>query len=157
MKNFKKLIVTLSVISAMLLTACGGSTEASASVSEMVQGISQSGAAFDELTPGEDDAEVTNYHYSVESDWYSEYASLSATAACADEIVIFKASSDENVDNLKSALEAYLEKRKSDFQQYAPDEYDKLSKCSVITKGDYVCLIVSSDEDTAKNKFNSYF
>jgi hypothetical protein len=123
----------------------------------MVKGISESGAAFEELTSGEDDADVTAYHYSVETDWYSEYASLTATAASADEIVIFKASSEENVDNLKSALEGYLEKRKGDFEQYAPDEFDKLSNCDVITKGNYVCLIVSSDNDIAEEKFNSYF
>lgn len=158
MKKIKKIIVSLALMSAMLLTACGGgNAEASASVSDMVKGISESGAVFEELTPGEDDADVTAYHYSVETEWYSEYASLAATAASADEIVIFKASSEENVDNLKSALEGYLEKRKGDFEQYAPDEFDKLSNCGVITKGDYVCLIVSSDKDVAEEKFNSYF
>lgn len=159
MKNIKKIIVCLGIMMTMLLTACsgGGNTEASASVPDMVQGIADSGVQFEELTAGEDDDDVTAYHYSVEKDWYSEYASMSATAASADEIVIFKASSADNVDDLESALNAYLEKRKNDFEQYAPDEYDKLTKCKVITKGDYVCLIVSPDNSTAEDKFNSYF
>lgn len=158
MKNIKKIAVSLGIMTAMLLTACGSkNTEASASVAEMVQGIADSGVQFEELTAGEDDADVTAYHYSVETDWYSEYASLAATAASADEIVIFKAASDDTVDDLETALDAYLEKRKGDFESYAPDEYDKLTQCNVITKGDYVCLIVSSDNDTAEEKFNSYF
>lgn len=157
MKNLKKLIVSVCMMSALLLTACNGSAEPSASVSEIVQGIADSGVQFEELTPGENDDDVTAYHYSVEKEWYSEYASLSATAASADEIVIFKASSAENTDKLKASLEAYLEKRKADFEQYAPAEFEKLSQCSVIVKGDYVCLIVSNDNDTAKDKFNSYF
>ncbi len=154
-----KISIALSVMSAMLLTACGGgeSKEASASVSDMVNGISQCGVQFEELTAGEADDAVTEYHYSVESEWYSEYASLAATAASADEIVIFKAASSENVENLETALDAYLEKRKTDFEQYAPAEFEKLKKCDVITKGDYVCLIVSNDNDTAEAKFESYF
>ncbi|MGN0605650.1 MAG: DUF4358 domain-containing protein [Oscillospiraceae bacterium] len=158
MKSLKRFIISLCAVSALMLTACGGgNAEASASVSEMVQGIADSGVQFEELTPGENDDDVTAYHYSVEKEWYSEYASLSATAASADEIVIFKASAPENTDKLKSALESYLEKRKADFEQYAPDEFDKLSKCGVTVKGDYVCLIISSDNDTANKKFNSYF
>lgn len=159
MKKMKKTILSLGLITSLLLTACGGDkeVEASASVSEMVQGISQCGVQFEELTAGESDDAVTEYHYSVESEWYSEYASLAATAASADEIVIFKASSDENKDKLQTALEGYLEKRKADFEQYAPAEFEKLSKCNVTTEGNYVCLIVSNDSDTAEDKFESYF
>ncbi len=159
MKNLKKIVASLGLMTAMLLTACGGeeNKEASASVADMVTGISQCGATFEELTAGEADDAVTEYHYSVESEWYSEYASLAATAASADEIVIFKASSDENADNLENALNAYLEKRKADFEQYAPAEFEKLQKCEVNTNGNYVCLIVSSEADKAEEKFDSYF
>lgn len=158
MKGIKRIIAVAGIISIIALTACSSSeTEASASVADMVNGISSSGAAFDELTPGENDADVTAYHYSVETEWYSEYASLAATAASADEIVIFKAASDDTIDDLESALKKYLEKRKADFEQYAPDEFEKLNNCKVITKGKYVCLIVSSEASVAEKQFDSYF
>jgi hypothetical protein len=154
----KRFIATL-LIGATLLTACGGGSsdvEASASVSEMVDGIINCGVEFNELVEIPE-SKIENI-YGVSADDYSEVSAYRAgSGGYADEVVVFKASSDDAVANIQDALNGIIESKKKDFDGYVQEQYDILCDSKVITTGDYVCLIVCSDNSTAISTYDGYF
>lgn len=152
----KRLLATI-LMGLTLLTACGSSSaEPSASVSEMTKGITECGVSFNELV--EVPADKIDQIYGVSSNDYSEVSAYRAgSGGYADEVVIFKASSSDSVANLQDALNKVIESKKNDFDGYVQEQYDILCNSSVITTGDYVCLIVCSDNDTAISTYEEYF
>ena len=155
MKN-KKIIATI-LMSLTLLTACNsGGSEASASVSEMAKGVTECGVNFNELAEVPTD-KIANVYGLSEDDYSEASAYIAGSGGYADEVAIFKASSSDKVSTIEDALNKRLESRKKDFDGYVAEQYDILCDSEVITTGDYVCLIVCADNDTAENTYNSYF
>jgi hypothetical protein len=155
--NIKKIITTTLVALTLSMTACGnGNTEASAPVSQITQAITECGVTFNELAQVPDDKIATIY--GISEDDYSEASSyIAGSGGYADEVVVFKASSSDKVSTLQDALNQRLESRKNDFDGYVQEQYDILCDSKVITNGDYVCLIVCADNDTAESTYESYF
>lgn len=83
------------------------------------------------------------------SDGAIAYAELGKSA---DEISILVAGSEDDVDSLKSALEARIEQRKKDFNGYAPAEVSKLENAVVFTEGRYVTLVICDNPSDVKKE-----
>lgn len=140
---------------AILLCSCGGSAS-NANASDLLNAAANSGAKFEELEKVEGD--ILKFNYEMDETWYTDVAAMAAgNMAYADEIVVVKASSTDNVKNVESALEKRVENRKNVLQSYAPAEYDKLCNSKVKTNGDYVYLIVGSDINTAEDALKKAF
>lgn len=155
MKN-KKIIVTM-LTTLTLLTACGSEgSEASASVSEIAKGVTECGVTFNELAEVPAD-KITSLYGLSEDDYSEASAYIAGSGGYADEVAIFKASSSDKVSTIEDALNNRLESRKKDFDGYVAEQYDILCDSKVVTTGDYVCLIVCADNDTAEDTYNSYF
>lgn len=157
----KKFLIAAAAAFTVMLSGCG-STDVSADaplseiVNDMVSSVNNTDAEMVEVSA--DDSDKISFYYNVEEEWYSDFsAQVAGGGALADEIVIFKANSEEYVDDIKSGLEARLDSRKEDFHDYVPSEYDKLCECSVETKGDYVYLIVTIDNQAAVSALESHF
>jgi hypothetical protein len=154
----KKKIFATILTGLTLLTACGNSSsvEASAPVTEITQAITECGVTFNELAQVPD-SKITAI-YGISEDDYSEASSyIAGSGGYADEVVVFKASSSDKVSTLQDALNKRLESRKNDFDGYVQEQYDILCDSKVVTNGDYVCLIVCADNDTAEDVYESYF
>lgn len=154
----KKRLLTTILIGLTLLTACGGggSAEPSASVSEMTKSITKCGVAFNELV--EVPTDRIEQIYGVSADDYSEVSAYRAgSGGYADEVVIFKATSSDTISNIQTALNNIIESKKKDFDGYVQEQYDILCNSKVLTNGDYVCLIVCSDNDTAISTYENFF
>jgi len=153
----KKNITAFSaaLITAVMLCSCGGKT-ADADVNELFKAAQESSSAYEELV--EVEADEVKRLYSIESDWYAEYsAAVSGNLAYAEEIIVFKASSSENAEKIKTALEKRVESRIKTLEGYAEDEAEKLKKAKVKTKGDYVYLVVGEDNKKAEDAMNKLF
>jgi len=155
MGKFLKTILAV-IMSGMVLCSCGGKTSPNLTASELLKAAAESGAAFEEMeSVTKDDIK---YYYEIEEGWYDEFAAeISGNPAFADEIVVVKASSSENVKKVSDALKSRVESRKTTLQSYAPDEYNKLTKSSVETKGNYVYLVVNGDIKTAQKALEKLF
>ncbi|MCC8069440.1 MAG: DUF4358 domain-containing protein [Ruminococcus sp.] len=149
-------IVTLLMTLTMLTACSSSSSEASASVSDMAKSITECGVSFNELAQVPDDKIPTIYGLS-EDDYSEASAYIAGSGGYADEVAIFKASSSDKVSTIEDALNNRLESRKNDFEDYVAEQYDILCDSEVITTGNYVCLIVCVDNDTAEDVYNSYF
>lgn len=69
------------------------------------------------------------------------------------QIVIAKAESSELRKSLVSVLEEHIEKQKKDFEGYAPEQYDLLSKADVTEKDGFVFLAVGAEADAYYTSF----
>lgn len=89
----------------------------------------------------------------LENAGFSMY--ICGSGGFADEIAVF---SLENIDEsiLESALESRIESRKKDFEDYNPDEYDKLENALIISEGGYMLFAVTGDNNTAEDIFLKY-
>ena len=65
----------------------------------------------------------------------------------ADEISIVRAGDSADVSEIKKYMEARLEKRLHDFQNYKPEEVYKLENASVAVSKNYVFLVISDQAD----------
>lgn len=80
---------------------------------------------------------------------------FSADSGLADEISILCAKSEDDVSDLKQALEDRIEMRIRDFNGYKPAEVTKLGKAEVFVNGNYVFLIICDNADDIKNAVNT--
>lgn len=145
MKKIFSAVIT-ALTAGVLLCSCSGK-DSDKSASELLD-AALSGAKFEELSSVE--GSDIKYTYDLEESWYDDFAaSVAGNMAFADEIVFVKASSDENVEKVQSALETRVKTRKDTLQSYAPAEYDKLCNTEVKVKGKYVYLVVGEDSKSA--------
>ncbi len=145
----KKIIKLEAVLSAalILLCSCGGSSDVK--TSDLLNAAVDSGAPFEELVEYSEE-DFTTY-YEVEKELFDECSVKAAgNAACADEVVVVKASSSDNAKEIEKKLDAHVESRKNTLQSYAPAEYDKLDNSEVKVNGNIVYLVVCSDEKAQK-------
>lgn len=143
-------IISAFAISLCMLTACGGSVPDDVASKDIMTAVISSGVSFPEMQ--EVTADRLTYYYDVQEGWYSDFgATIAGSAGEADEVAVFHASSKDTVDDIETALNSRLEKRKKDFDGYVAEEYDKLCASEVKIKGNYVYLIVSKDNDTAES------
>ncbi|MCI8497421.1 MAG: DUF4358 domain-containing protein [Clostridiales bacterium] len=97
-------------------------------------------------------------HLSIPSSALEDYCFYISTAeGNADEIGIFKASSQESVTNLKTAVSEHLMQLESRFSNLDQSESDKISKCIFTEHQQWVFLIISSNPEKAKEVLTGYF
>lgn len=69
----------------------------------------------------------------------------------ADEVGVFKMKSADDCESLKTLITERLDKRKVDFEDYNPDEFEKLGKAVCGVSGNYVYYAVTPDSDKAES------
>ncbi|AYE32982.1 DUF4358 domain-containing protein [Clostridium septicum] len=107
--------------------------------------------------PMEADEEMAKNIYHLNLDDVEEYYIKSAMVMnSADNTVIVKAK-DSKVDNVKKSLETRLTDVQKSFEQYLPDQKEKANKGKILTKGNYVILLINDDIKSAENAVNSCF
>ncbi len=82
---------------------------------------------------------------------------MSKDPVSADQFFVAKASTADDVELIEDAFNSRIEKRKQDFEGYAPTEFDKLNETYMATEGNYVFVFVSEDTSSAQQLFNSEF
>ena len=70
--------------------------------------------------------------------------------ATAEEIACFEANDEEGAAKIKTVLEERVESQKTAFENYQPQEMDKLNDPVLVTKGSYVFMCISDDNAKAK-------
>ena len=70
--------------------------------------------------------------------------------ATAEEIACFEAKDSDGAANIKAALENRIESQKKAFENYQPQEMDKLNDPVLVVKDKYVLMCVSDDNAKAQ-------
>ena len=135
------------VLLVSLLAGCssGESVSTAMTTKEMSDKIQES---FPFAMPGEVDDDMLRDLFYVDADAVEEHTSIMSLAnVSADNLVIVKAQSGKAAE-VAEGLNKRLEDVRASFQQYLPEQYDKAKAGKVITKGDYVFLVILGSENS---------
>ena len=167
MRKFTKILAAL-LVPAMLvsLTACGGETSSSTNTSSATESVLNASAPADITKKIMEDikfpsmAEIKSErlatYYEVDSDKIENFSAyICGSGAYPDEIAIFKMKSSADVDAVKTVLQARVESQTTTFKDYTPDEMYKIDGKNIVISGNYIALIICSDNAGATNTFNS--
>lgn len=80
---------------------------------------------------------------------YQSMMNVNSTA-----ILLLEAASTEDVDTLKSGLEAYLENQVNVWSQYLPDQYEKVENNIIKTAGNYLIYITYENPESIETIFD---
>lgn len=95
-------------------------------------------------------------YYDVAADKIDSYSAyICGSGAYPDEIAVFKMKSADDVNAVKSVLEKRVESQSATFKDYTPDEMYKIDGNNVVTSGNYVALIICSDNAKAIEDFKA--
>lgn len=75
----------------------------------------------------------------------------------SDEVLVVTASSEEKAKKDQGAVEQHLKEMKHSFEDYIPEQADKIENAVIIRCGKYVIACVTDDYETAQNKIVDAF
>ena len=94
--------------------------------------------------------------YEVEEDKIESYSAyICGSGAYPDELAVFCMKSSDDTAAVKEMLEKRVEKQTASFKDYTPDEMYKIDGNNVVVSGNYVALIICSDNAKATQIFKS--
>ncbi len=70
---------------------------------------------------------------------------------CADELLVVKAGSEESAEKNQTAVEEHLKDMKQSFEDYIPEQADKIGRAVIIRCGVYVVACVTADRERAQD------
>jgi len=152
-------VIMLTVILGCMLTACSGKKEtavepelsAKEMADKMVEKVEQ--PAQVELKA---DEVKTLYHLDPEK--LEEYAiRIPMMNVKTNEIAILKVKDAKDIPDVESAVKQRAEEVKKQFETYLPDQYENAKNYKLVTKGNYVLLVISDKSDELVKEYESFF
>ena len=150
----KKVLALLLGMVMVMMTACGGEKEIVFGISQASGDLLASEAFTDTLTKCDNDKVIALY--GVDESSLAEYEVYIGTGATAEEIAIFRVKDSQDVAAVKTACETRIEDQKKACENYLPDEMPKLSSPVVRTAGNYVAMVISSDNTKVEAVLDKY-
>lgn len=158
MKLFKIAAAALCAVLVLASAGCAGkSASAKTPVPSEVTTKIMNDVKFPEMV------EVTkdrlSKYYTIEDSAVKEMSVfVCSSSASSAEVAVFEAAKDSDVNAIKTAVQTRIDDKKDVFENYgAPEEFDHIKNCVFETKGNYVILIVSPDNKTAKKTMENFF
>ncbi len=91
-----------------------------------------------------EDDYITNY-YGVDLATFDEYVFMTAeNALLAETIIMVKMKDGESSESIVKLLENIIQQKKTELENYLPEQFKIVEKSEVTTNGNYVILIISS-------------
>jgi len=177
--------MTTVLIVMLILGACGSKTDEStpttdevsfdvvyASVEDaMLEGLQEddsltkeeilSNYLIDDLTQPVDDnpnVEILLNGMDVEQDLIANGTALFAMMNVnADEIILLEAKTDEDVELLKAGLEKELAAQIQTWEQYLPEQFEKVKQNVIKTNGKFLIYITASNPEEIEQAFDKNF
>ncbi len=165
----KKKLTIAALLAALLLTGCSnGSDSSGSSGSSANSGSSDSSGSAETLSAAEKaekllaevefggemiEVEKDNMEFQLgfTADELTDYAAyVCGSGAVPDEFGVFTAASEDAAKEIKAALENRIEKQKSTYEDYTPDEVYKFDDCFVKQNGCLVYYAVTADNSKAE-------
>lgn len=171
--NFTKKIIAGLICAAVAVSLCGCSSgtasgsSASSNESTSDTASASAGATASDITDkilseiefpskAEIKEERRDDYYEVDGDKVESYSAyICGSGAYPDEIAVFCMKSSEDTAAVKEMLEKRVEKQSAAFKDYAPDQMYKIDGNNVAVSGNYVALIICSDNAKATEAFKA--
>lgn len=155
MKKILLAVLTL-IVTIFTLTACGEEktptyhtdktlTEICEEMQTNVQFAMQMPVTSEELVE----------YYELDSTLFSDIVYYAPMMVNSDTIIIGKVADMTRMEEAKTYLDSRLQAVISSFEFYLPDPYELAKQGQIVDKGDYVMLIISTDNEKCIEIFNN--
>lgn len=151
----KMICLMLALVLALSLAACGGKTEEVKNVD--VNALYESFGQYmpDMFFP--DDDTMMNFLGIDVKDCTQYKVAICAEGMRSDEVWLIQAKNASSLETLKKLAQTRIEAKKDETVSYAPDQYVVVEKAVVLTKGNYLALLISPDVDALQAGFEAAF
>ena len=130
-------------------SAAAAQTDTTADVSAIGDKLKSDITYEDELVEF-DDSKITSI-LGIDAAKYSKArVYVGSSGATPEEIDCFEAVDETAAADIKAVLEKRVESQKTLFEDYKPEQMDKLNDAVIISNGNYVYLSISNDSAKAK-------
>lgn len=97
-------------------------------------------------------------YYNIDFDKVDDYSCyIEGSGGFADEVAIFKAKTNADVNDIKEAISSRIKQRTKDFEGYNANEVSKIENNLVYQKGKYILFVIDENPDEAEKIFNEQF
>ncbi|MCM1118226.1 MAG: DUF4358 domain-containing protein [bacterium] len=123
------------------------------SINELYQEIEQSVSLN---SPQCMDADFILNYYGIDVTSLEEYVfSISEDAASAETVVIMKVKDSGDLEEYAECLQTVVDDKKSEMQDYIPEQFAIVDKSRVKTRDSYIWLVISENADEITNVIES--
>lgn len=146
MKKASSLLLSLTLLLSLLLTACGGTAvKNDVAVSELGTSIDSAIGNSGDMVDAPESYITSSMKLDISS--VSEYVvKINSRGVNIDEYGIFKAADDAQLKELQTLVKDYLQFRLDTWMvEYMPEELPKLESAEIKTVGNYVMYAILSD------------
>lgn len=105
-------------------------------------------AGVELVSPMEMEEEYITNYYDFDMSAMEDYVfSISEAAISAETVIIVKLADASKADEITSKINYVVEEKKSEMENYLPDQYDIVCKSKVQQKGNFVWLVISEKDE----------
>ena len=160
----KKSIIAIALLTAIMLTGCGGNEEAveanaTVSVAAASSPVDITAAIMAEIeipSAMEKSAENIGAYYDVDIATVAEMSVyICGSGAYPDELAVFKFNDEASAQAGAEAVKSRLESQTAIYKDYTPAEMYKLEEAVLITEGNWVAFAACADNARAKEIIES--
>lgn len=161
MKNIR-LFLIMAILTCLLITGCGLDEVQNVSENQALEQaeISHVGEYIVENTEFKDymseiDTDIFFGLFNINEESVEEAVLYGSTGATAEEVAVIK-STEGNVGKIEEACRQRVEAQKEGFENYVPEELEKLETPLILTIGDIVIFVVCEDSKEAEKLISNY-
>lgn len=152
-KNIFLKLVAICSMASVLLLGCGSSSPVSVDTAALTTSLTSDISYDNELSELSED-DITNYVTVEDGVKGVMYMSSGSTA---EEVAVFTAPDEAAASTMKNNVQEFLNDQKTSFEDYIPEEAQRIDDAVLVVKGNYVILCVSGDSDKAQEIIDNAF
>ncbi len=158
MKNAitKALSLALILILALSLAACGGKKEAAAANVDLAAVMSEFKLGEEMMSLDLTELNDICFLGLDEADVKQCVAAIHSSGVNCDEIIMIEAKDADAAGRVKAILDDRYQTKLNETENYLPDEYAIIQKCSVTQSGNFVAMIVAPNAAELTEIYKKY-
>ena len=152
-KNIFLKLVAICSMASVLLLGCGSSSPVSVDTAALTTSLTSYISYDNELSELSED-DITNYVTVEDGVKGVMYMSSGSTT---EEVAVFTAPDEATASTMKNNVQEFLNDQKTSFEDYIPEEAQRIDDAVLVVNGNYVILCVSGDSDKAQEIIDNAF
>lgn len=152
-KNIFLKLAAICSMASVLLLGCGSSSPVSVDTAALTTSLT-SDISYDNELSELSEEDITNYVTVEDGVKGVMYMSSGSTA---EEVAVFTAPDEATASTMKNNVQDFLNDQKTSFEDYIPEEAQRIDDAVLVVNGNYVILCVSGDSDKAQEIIDNAF
>lgn len=152
-------MILLTAMLAIVISACSGDKGSTIEVKQSAKEMAdQMLEKVEQPVLMELSAEELKDLYNIDAAKLEDYSvRIPMMNVKSNEIAIFKVKDAKDIPDIEAAVKQRAENVQKLFEQYLPDQYENAKNYKLITKGNYVLLVISDSADELIKVYDSFF